>query len=304
MEKKRLLIESVTEDRNTNQVQLWPGVEDPRLRDQHDLMQFPFFSLAKRKRIEPIEYSRNGVQVTVRGVSDIGIATIWDADFLIWAASQLNEAIERKESISTRLWVVPYRFFRWAGRVHASGNVGGKSYSEFMGMLMRLQGTQITTNIKAGGRIITEVWSWIDTWKSHQDTRGHVHGVEVVLSEWFIRRIMIDRSVLAISREYFLLKGGIERWLYKIARKHCGNNDCWFFPTKTLYKKYPSGREFRKFKADLKRIVDADCLPEYHTYWDGEQERVQFMPREGSRELRQLPRALRDARGIADIRYR
>lgn len=69
------MIEAVTEDQNNNQLRLWPGVEDPRLRDQHDLMQFPFFSLAKKKRIDPIEYNRNGVQVTVRGVTDIGIAT-------------------------------------------------------------------------------------------------------------------------------------------------------------------------------------------------------------------------------------
>lgn len=94
-------------------------------------------------------------------------------------------------------------------------------------------------------------------------------GVEIVLSEWFFRRVVDDRSVLAIHVDYFLLTGGIERWLYRIARKHCGNSvSGWSFTLHKLYEKYPPGREFRKFKHDLKTVVKLDCLPEYHTYWE------------------------------------
>jgi plasmid replication initiation protein len=81
---------------------------DPSPRDQQDLMAFPFFSLAKTKRTEPIIYEQGNVKVEVAGLSTVGIATIWGADFLIWVASQLNAALEAEERPTRRLWIVPY----------------------------------------------------------------------------------------------------------------------------------------------------------------------------------------------------
>ena len=51
-------------------------------------MERPFFSLAKRKLLKPIEYvSPNGeVFVNVFPNTEFGMTTIWDADVLIWAA--------------------------------------------------------------------------------------------------------------------------------------------------------------------------------------------------------------------------
>ena len=121
-------------------------------------------------------------------------------------------------------------------------------------------------------------------------------GVEITLSEWFFKRVVDDRSILAIHTDYFLLTGGIERWLYRIARKHCGNNTTgWAFTLHKLYEKYPPGREFRFFKRDLKAVVKRDCLPEYHTTWETANgvDWIHFNLRQGTLVERKLPRALR-----------
>ena len=65
---------------------------DASPRDQRDLMERPFFSLAKAKRTRPILYQTGDVCVEVYAVPEHGMATIWDADVLIWAASQIVEA--------------------------------------------------------------------------------------------------------------------------------------------------------------------------------------------------------------------
>jgi plasmid replication initiation protein len=65
---------------------------DASPRDQRDLMERPFFSLAKTRRTTPILYEAAGVRVEVYAVPEHGMATIWDADVLIWAASQIVEA--------------------------------------------------------------------------------------------------------------------------------------------------------------------------------------------------------------------
>jgi plasmid replication initiation protein len=67
-----------------------PGDMAPR--DSQDLMAYPFFSLAKSRRTAPIDFRTGSVTVRVEGTAEHGIATIWDADLLIWAASQIVEA--------------------------------------------------------------------------------------------------------------------------------------------------------------------------------------------------------------------
>ena len=65
-------------------------IADLPLRDQRETMERPFFSLSKRKRVKPIDYrSPDGkVWVEVSPHQKYGMATIWDADVLIWAASR------------------------------------------------------------------------------------------------------------------------------------------------------------------------------------------------------------------------
>ena len=53
-------------------------------------MERPFFSLAKTPRLKPIEYAVADVSVRVTP-GGTGLATIWDADILIWAATQITE---------------------------------------------------------------------------------------------------------------------------------------------------------------------------------------------------------------------
>ena len=67
-----------------------PGDLAPR--DAQDLMAYPFFSLAKSKRLAPIDFKAGSVKIRVEAVAEHGMATIWDADVLIWAASQIVEA--------------------------------------------------------------------------------------------------------------------------------------------------------------------------------------------------------------------
>src|SRR3546814_1959656 len=63
-------------------------------------MERPFFSLAKARRIAPILYKSGDTEVQVYAVPEHGLATIWDADVLIWAASQLLAADRSEEHTS------------------------------------------------------------------------------------------------------------------------------------------------------------------------------------------------------------
>lgn len=64
-------------------------------RDQQDLMERPFFSLSKNKRTAPLEYRVGENDMSVTANEKYGMATIWDADILLWTASQITEALDR-----------------------------------------------------------------------------------------------------------------------------------------------------------------------------------------------------------------
>lgn len=91
-----------------------PGDMAPR--DSQDLMAFPFFSLAKSRRTAPIDFQASGVTIRVEGTQEHGIATIWDADVLIWAASQIVEARDAGLRPSRLMQATPYEILRFIGR--------------------------------------------------------------------------------------------------------------------------------------------------------------------------------------------
>ncbi|GAA3277492.1 hypothetical protein GCM10020258_59170 [Sphingomonas yabuuchiae] len=74
-----------------------PIMGDLPLKDQRETMERPFFSLQKRKRVKPIEYTSpdGATWVKIEAIPAYGMATIWDADIIIWATSALNRMREQ-----------------------------------------------------------------------------------------------------------------------------------------------------------------------------------------------------------------
>ena len=104
-------------------------------------MERPFFSLAKRKRVKLIEYvSPDGtVFVNVFRNREFGMATIWDADVLIWAASTLN-AMRRlgTNDLPRTLHVHPYDMLKAISR-----DTGGTEYRRLREALGRLDAHRV-----------------------------------------------------------------------------------------------------------------------------------------------------------------
>jgi len=249
---------------------------DASPRDQRDLMERPFFSLAKAKRTTPILYEVGGVRVEVFAVPEHGMATIWDADVLIWAASQIVEAENLGLKTSRFLRFTPYQLLMAIGR-----QTGARDYKLLKGALARLQSTVIRTTIRQNEHWRRHQFSWINEWEECTTRDGRVEGMEFVLPDWFYRSV-IDRSlVLTIDPAYFRLTGGIERWLYRVARKHAGRQrHGWLFDVPHLHEKSGSQAKVADFAFDIRRIVLRQPLPGYRLRIerDGRRELLRILP--------------------------
>ena len=244
---------------------LVPFVAGTALRDQRETMERPFFSIAKGKRLKPIKYvSPDGsVYVNVTANHETGMATIWDADILIWAASVLSDMKRKgKNDIPRTLHFQPFDLLRMIGR-----DVGGRQYKLLRGALDRLQSTRVFTNIRADGTKRKErQFSWISELEDviDKDTKVSL-GMSITLSDWFYEGVMQDGGVLAIDPEYFKITGGRERWLYRVARKHAGGagEEGFAIGMKTLFEKSGAEGTYARFKFEMLKLVAVDGLPGY-----------------------------------------
>lgn len=240
-----------------------PYISDLPLRDQREMMERPFFSLAKSKRIKPIDYqSPDGkLWVHVSTNPDYGMATIWDADILIYCASTLADMARRGvNDVPRKLHLMPYDLLRAIGRPTT-----GRAYELLGQSLDRLVSTTVKTNIRAENRR-EATFSWLDGWTQLVDEKTErSRGMTIELSNWFYEGVLMQGGILSIDRAYFDISGGRERWLYRVARKHAGGaGDAGFaISLPTLFEKSGAEGQYRRFKFEILKIAERNELPGY-----------------------------------------
>jgi plasmid replication initiation protein len=234
-----------------------PGDLAPR--DAQDLMAYPFFSLAKTHRTTPIDYRMNDIAIRVEAVPEHGMATIWDADVLIWAASQIVEARDAGLRTSRLMAATPYEILTFIGR-----GTSARDYHRLRAALDRLQSTTIATSLRQASERRMHRFSWINEWTERADGRGAAAGLDLIVPDWFYRAVLDDALVLTIDRAYFGLTGGLERWLYRLVRKHAGKQSAgWRFDFRHLHAKSASLSPFKRFAFELRDIARRQPLPGY-----------------------------------------
>lgn len=248
---------SPSERQQLDLFQARPG--DMALRDTQDLMSWPFFSLAKGRRVEPIDFRMGEVRIRVDAAPEHGMATIWDADVLIWAASQIVDARDRGLRTSRLMVATPHQILTFIGR-----GVSARDYERLKAALDRLQSTTIATSIRQPAEGRRHRFSWINEWRETTDSIRRPLGIELILPDWFYAGVMTDTLVLTIDRAYFDLTGGLERWLYRLVRKHGGRQHYgWSFDVQHLHLKSGSLSAFKHFAFELRSIVSRQALPNY-----------------------------------------
>jgi len=92
------------------------------------MMERPFFSISKRKRNKQIQYETpdGKLWIKVTGNPTYGMATIWDADILIWCISRMVAQRDAgKNDLRPIIHTTPYELLKGiargtSGQPHAS----------------------------------------------------------------------------------------------------------------------------------------------------------------------------------------
>ena len=178
---------------------------------------------------------------------------------LFRSASQIVEARDHGLRPSRLMATTPYEILQFIGR-----GVSLRDYDRLKAALDRLQSTTVATSIRQPTERRLHRFSWINEWKERADARGRPLGLELIVPDWFYAAVLDDALVLTIHRDYFGLTGGLERWLYRLVRKHGGKQEFgWSFDFPHLHAKSGSLSPLKHFAYDLRDIVRRQPLPGY-----------------------------------------
>ena len=226
-------------------------------------MAHPIFSLATKPDHTPRRYEDESGKnyVEVRPSSD-GLATIHDRDILIYCISQVIAALNEGQQVQRTVRLKAYDLLRATNRM-----TDGRGYKGLRAALIRLQGTQIETNITTGGTEQLDIFSIIDRARIVRETReGRMQEIEIELSDWVFNAIRAQ-EVLTLHRNYFRLRKPLERRLYELARKHCGRQKQWRIGLPALQRKCGSTSTQREFRRLVHSIAQQDAehhhMPDY-----------------------------------------
>ena len=233
-------------------------------------MEHPLFTLSTKPDHTPREY-RNGAKCIKIGPSPIGLATVHDRDVLIYCISQCMARLNSGQQVHKTMRFNAHDLLKQTNRA-----TNDRGYDLFKAALKRLQGTQIETNITTGGKEQYEVFSFIDSAKTIKESRdGRMQAIEITLSDWVFNAIHEKSGdILTISRDYFRLRKPLERRLYELARKCCGQNTKWLFKVETLHHRTGSTSTLKEFRRMLKSIIEAQTvhshIPDYSFELEGD----------------------------------
>ncbi len=235
---------------------------DATPKDDIGSMEHPMFTLSKNPDHRVRHYEHNGEYIEITP-SVLGMATIFDKDILIFAMSQIMAKINQGEEPSQTIQFSAYDLL-----VTTNKATSGAQYERLRAAFKRLEGTRIETKIKTGDKEITQGFGLIEYWKIIREGRdGRMEGLELKLSDWLYNAILA-KEVLTISPDYFRLGKPIERRIYEICRKHCGNQPKFKIGLEKLKKKTGATAPIRNFRITVKDIIESDHMPDYQIYFD------------------------------------
>ena len=228
-------------------------------------LEYPIFSLSRIPNTTPLHLGQFIISPNILQ----GQPTMYDKELLIYVVSKLIAAQNQGIKIGRKVCFTGYDFLKFTGR-----NNGGIEYQRLHKSLNRIAFCGIehvtkSTQIKRTSGFTLFSYDMIEE-------EGKVF-VQLELHPLLLDAIQSNK-VLKLSDEYLNLSP-LERRLYELARKHCGTQKEWVIGIESLHDKIGTTRQLRFFKADFKKVAQANLLPDYRISFNQLRGLVTFTPK-------------------------
>lgn len=249
---------------------------DVALKSDIASMEFPFYSLTTKPEREVKVYEKDGKRIEFRPSIE-GLPTIFDKDLLVFAISHAVREMNLNGTAPSTVTFRPIDYFKFTHRA-----MSGRDYDLLMGSIDRLDGSRIKTNVRIGDSIIDGWFGIVEKagmkTKTLGDGRNKPTEITIKFSDMVMEQINCSK-VLTLHKDYFRLRRAIDRRVYEIARKHCGQQKSWSILLSSLQQKTGSKSPLRTFRLAIKKLAESGNLLDYLMYFDSDEDKVYFFPR-------------------------
>jgi plasmid replication initiation protein len=253
-----------------------PAIYDAPIKDDVNLMDIAPFSISKNMREGVIKYELKDCLITVEGGAEVGLATVFDYDIFLNMVSYLAEEVRRyraEEAKGLRPDLPPKVYRPSASQIlkFCRRSDGGKAYSDLEAALDRLTKTSIKiVNLNGGKRRQVDNRPLIGEYRVLTRTSAKMPDmIEITIPDWVWNSVVTPHQktlpLLTLNPDYFLIKNGIGRVLYRMSRKIAGKGEVRFTMAE-LHKRCGSSQELRFFARDVRKLVEQSQLfpmPDY-----------------------------------------
>ena len=238
------------------------------LKEMTDHLEFPIFSIQPQphrglRRLEfpnPRDPGAPPDYIELRpGLA--GLPTIQDQDLLIYCCSKAMSEVNAGRPVPENIQMSTAELLRFANRA-----LGGKQYEAIETAIYRLTELTLVTNIRGEDEVYTELFGIVDRASMVRGTSlrrrsGALLGCSITLSKW-MREAIEARKILTLHDDYFRVRRPIDRAVYQLVRKHCGEQKEWTVGVDRLGAKIGStNQRLSNFRQTIERFAGR---------WEGE----------------------------------
>lgn len=229
------------------------------------LSEYPVFSLKLDKENSEYRFtSRNNTKVAVNSSTELGRATMKDANLLLYCISKLCQLNYEKKPITRRVSFTAYNYLKEINKT-----ISGRSYYQLIDSLNRLASTKLVTNRKIARLEVGGGLGLIENFYCDNDKNGKLKKIEVLLPEWLFAEISL-RKIITINPGYLKLSP-FEKKLYQLAKTHCRNNlPGTEFSLDYFIKKVGSLEISRNFKSRVRKLQNSQVLPDFSINYEND----------------------------------
>jgi len=233
------------------------------LKEMAEHLEFPFFGLAPQPHhgIRRFEDDRGNYIELIPSV--YGLPTLFDQDILIYCMSMAMAEVRRGRPVPELVRMSASELLRFTNRP-----IGGRQYAAVEDGIHRLTTLTLKTNLRGEETTYSRLFGVVDEASmvrrhNRKDRPSALLGCEIVLSKW-IREALEARRVLTLHDDYFRLRTPLDRAVYQVVRKHCGEQREWTIGLAKLQAKLGSGIQVREFRRQIRTVAarwaDQDLL--------------------------------------------
>ena len=222
------------------------------LKNERNLMLFPFCSTSKALRFKPIRYTSmdNKFSLEVTANTEYGMAKIWDFDILRFVFSKIDAIAARTGYYPSTIGFSAYECLRFLKR----NPNAGKNIQWLKGALDRLTSTTYKGNIfKEEGKHVAGFtlikYDYVET------SRG-IEKITISLDERLVFSLRNSQSLVTINERLLEEPSGLKKRLLELVSLKLSDDGTWVVSVDELQCLCANTWSIAKFKNEIKSFVD------------------------------------------------